>query len=93
MYLTEKFAEFAVHTRYEDIPEQARRKAKQCILDTLGVMLAGSVESASRPVKEYVEEMGGRAQSTVIGLGIKTTAPLAAFANGLVGFVFRNEYY
>ena len=87
MYLAEEFAHFAVDTKYEEISEEAKRKAKQCILDTLGVTLAGSVEPISKPVREYIDVVGGKPQSTIVGLGTKTSAPLAAFANGTFGHV------
>ena len=35
-------AEFVARTRYEAIPRDAVRKAVHCILDLLGVTLAGS---------------------------------------------------
>ena len=87
IYLTEKLADFVIHSEYKDMPEEARHKAKQCILDTIGVTLAGSVEPIHRPVRKYLEEVGGNKQSTVIGLGFKTSAPHAAFANGVFGHV------
>lgn len=87
MYLTEKLAAFVVDTEYEDIQEEARLKAKRCILDCLGVALAGTTHPINEPIKEYLGEIGGKEQSTVIGLGIKTSAPNAAFANGTFGHV------
>lgn len=39
----EKLAEFAAHTQWEDIPEAVQKHAKLVFLDTLGVILAGSV--------------------------------------------------
>lgn len=87
IYLTEKLADFVIHLEYEDIPEEARHKAKQCMLDTFGCALAGSVEPIHKPVREFLEEIGGREQSTVIGLGFKTSAPNAALANGIFGHV------
>ena len=42
MYLTERFARLAVGTRYADLPAAAVAKAKECILDCVGVAIAGS---------------------------------------------------
>ncbi len=86
-YLTEKFAAFVLETRYPDIPGEATHKAKQCILDTIGVTLAGSTDPVRSPVLKYLEEIGGKKQSTVIGVGLKTSAPQAALANGIFGHV------
>ena len=87
MFLTEKLAEFVVDTTYEDIPDEARRKAKRCILDCVGVTLAGSLDPIQVPVKQYLEEIGGNEHSTIIGLGGKTSVLNAAFANGVFGHV------
>ena len=38
----ETLAGFIAGTRFEDIPERVRQHAKLVVLDTLGVMLAGS---------------------------------------------------
>jgi 2-methylcitrate dehydratase PrpD len=85
--ITEKLAKFIVDTEYEDIPEDAKNKAKLCILDCFGVLMAGSVEPIKEPVERYLKRLGGKEESTVIGLGIKTSAPHAAFANGVFGHV------
>ena len=87
MHLTEKFAKLVVGTRFEDIPAEALDKAKQCILDCLGVAVAGSAESIRVPVREYVEAVGGREDATLIGLGGKTSVTNAALANGVFGHV------
>lgn len=87
VYLTEKLADFVVNTEYMAIPEEAVHKAKQCILDCLGVTLAGSIDPINKPIRQYLEEIGGKEQSTVIGLGIKTSASNAAFANGIFGHI------
>ncbi len=38
----EELARFVAQTRLEDIPEAVRRHARLVLLDTLGVILAGS---------------------------------------------------
>lgn len=87
MYLTETFAKLVVGTQYEDIPADARDKAKQCILDCIGVAVAGSAEPINVPVQQYVEAVGGHPECTIIGLGGKTSVTNAALANGVFGHV------
>lgn len=41
MYITERFSEFIVDTRYEVLPEEVIRLAKERILDTVGAAVAG----------------------------------------------------
>jgi 2-methylcitrate dehydratase PrpD len=87
MTLTEQFADFTASTRFADIPHPARRKAKECILDCLGVAVAGTRESIVPPLMQYIDAVGGRPQATVIGSGIKTSVTNAALANGAIGHV------
>jgi 2-methylcitrate dehydratase PrpD len=83
--IQEKLSEFVIEVEYKDIPREAVTVAKQSVLDYLGVTLAGSVEPIGSIVKEYLKEVGGKGLSTVIGLGVKTSCPNAAFANGTLG--------
>ena len=84
MTIAEKIADKIVHTRYENLPAEAIHWAKVAILDTLGVTVAGSVEPLSKIVKEVLTEEGGNPECTVLGLGAKTSALNAAWANGIL---------
>lgn len=87
MYLTEKFADLVIGTQYEDIPASASNKAKECILDCIGVAVAGSAEPIRIPVRQYIDAVGGHPDCTVIGLGTQTSVTNAALANGVFGHV------
>lgn len=81
--LVHELAEFAVGTQHSGLPEAAIEGAKKSILDTLGVILAAiGSEPAIAPIIDIVAESGGRAESSVLGFGIKVPAMMAAFANG-----------
>lgn len=82
MGTTEQIAQFVIETNYDSIPGEAVRLAKDAILDGLGVMLAGSVETTGKIIAEYVKEVGGAPQAGVIGNGFKSSVPQAALANG-----------
>src|ERR671924_1345647 len=84
MSVAEKVAERIVHTRYEDLPDEAIHWAKVAILDTVGVTVAGSIEPLAKIVKEVLNEEGGYPECTVLGLGTKTSALNAAWANGVL---------
>lgn len=87
MSLTERLADFVCSTDYGAIPDPARRKAAHCILDCIGVTLAGSVDPIRVPVMHYLAAVGGREDATVIGSRTKTSVANAAFANGVLGHV------
>lgn len=87
MYLTETFARLVAGTRYEEISAEARTKAKECMLDCMGVTIAGSAEPIAAPVTQYIDAVGGHAECTIVGLGGRTSVTHAALANGVFGHV------
>jgi 2-methylcitrate dehydratase PrpD len=78
------WARHAIGYQAGDLPAPVAHITKLSILDTLGVMLAASSFSASilEPVVGFVQDSGGRPQSTVAVFGPKVPTALAAFANG-----------
>lgn len=82
MGATGSIANFIVETSYDRIPKEAVSSAKGAILDSLGCILAGSQEPSGSITKEYVRELGGNPEASVIGGGFKTSVPQAALANG-----------
>jgi len=87
VYLTETFARLVTGTRFGDVPAAGVAKAKDCILDCLGVAIAGAAESIREPVMRYIEAVGGAADATLVGIGGKTAVTNAALANGVFGHV------
>jgi len=82
MGATELIANFIVDTGYDRIPTEAMSAAKGAIVDGLGCILAGSHEPSGSIIKEYVKELGGNPEASVIGGGFKTSVTQAALANG-----------
>jgi 2-methylcitrate dehydratase PrpD len=81
----EKLAHFVAVTPWEAIPSAVREHAKLVLLDTLGVMLAGSVQPEVAGARARLTETGGRG-ATVYAPGWPTTDPrTAALLNGLAG--------
>lgn len=83
MELTTRIAEVAVRTTYDDLSAEDVLAAKMAILDTLGVMLAGS--GAGEGVGEVmglVEALGGTDECTLVAQDAKTNPVLAALGNG-----------
>ena len=83
MYLTEKFARLVVNAAYADLPSRAVEKAKECILDCIGVAIAGSAEPVRGPLQHYLNAIGGPEEATIVGLGRKTSMTNAALVNGV----------
>ncbi|MFC1935113.1 MmgE/PrpD family protein [Chloroflexota bacterium] len=91
--VSEKIAEWVITTKYSDIPTEVVNIAKLCILDSIGVTLAGTREPVTEIVRKYLNNVKGAEQSTVIGLGIKTICTEAAFANGLISHCLDYDDY
>ena len=82
MSVTSACADFTLGLKIADVPADAVKWAKWGILDCTGVALAGSATETSAIINNYLEFVGGNPQARVLGLGVKTSAPEAAMANG-----------
>jgi 2-methylcitrate dehydratase PrpD len=82
MGVTEQLAAFVVETVFADVPPRAYTRAKEAMLDGLGCALVGSPTPSGKLMIQYVRERSEAPRAAVIGSGFKTSAPLAALANG-----------
>ena len=81
----EVLARFAAETRWEDIPAPVQRQTKLVLLDTLGVILAGSVRPEVAQVRERMAATAGTG-ATVYACGWPVHDPrTAALLNGIAG--------
>lgn len=85
MQVTKKLADFVVNTTYENFPPEAVEQAKVCLLDFLGVALAAGNEPITEIISRFLRYCGGNPRCSVIGMDLRTSAPLAALANGALG--------
>jgi 2-methylcitrate dehydratase PrpD len=83
--ITERLAAHTAAVKFTDIPPEAIEKAKDCILDQIGVELIGSTLEWNKIAYRYVAEMGARGESTVVNYGDKVLAQDAAFVNATFG--------
>jgi 2-methylcitrate dehydratase PrpD len=81
--LAETLADFIVGLDLADVPSRIVERAKLCLLDGLGAMLAGSRSETGAIARGLVDEVGGPPQAGVVGSGLRTSAPWAALANGM----------
>lgn len=79
-----KLAKMVVNTKYDDIPSEMIELAKKAIFDTIAVTIAGSKWESVPDVAELVHQWGGNPESSVLIYGHKVSAPMAAFANGVM---------
>ncbi len=82
--LTRTLAERAVAMTYDALPAEVRELARQCVLDYLGVGLAGADDELVRILLEELAELGGAAQAGVVGHAARLPVLSAALVNGAV---------
>lgn len=67
------------------LPAAVVERAKVHLVDTFAAMISGSRLVPGKKAIGYVKSLGGKPEAGVIGTRIVTSAPNAAFANGMFG--------
>lgn len=81
----EKLLSFVYDVDPDDPPNEAMEMARKCLVDTVGVAIAGSEEPATRIVDEYVDVVGADGEATVLGRDATRSHIHAALSNGVQG--------
>jgi 2-methylcitrate dehydratase PrpD len=83
---TDAVVRFIAQATFEELPPEAIAIAKHCIIDGIGVMLAGSTQAAGRIVRELAADLGTRTEATAFGPEpMRTGVAQAALVNGTSG--------
>jgi 2-methylcitrate dehydratase PrpD len=83
--LRAQFAKIIQAVRYEDLPPEVVIQSKKCLLDFIGVTLAGGDLGISPIATRLIGSLGGKAEASVVGQDLKLPAHAAAFLNGVQG--------
>ena len=79
-------AAFVENVRFADIPLEAMRMGTRCLLDGLGLFVAGSEEHTVQLLVDDAEQTGGRPDALLLSRGnIKVPGPMAARVLGTAG--------
>jgi 2-methylcitrate dehydratase PrpD len=81
----ERLARFVTETSPDAIPPESYRAALQASFDCVGVALAGAMQPHGKMIVDFVDAQGGKTVCTIIGNKLRTSAYLAALANGTIG--------
>lgn len=85
---TKELAELVLSTRAEALPPDVCLTTKACMLDSIGVGLAGSVDELVFILDSVLSDLGGSKQSSVIGRRSKFSVADAALLNGAIIHTF-----
>jgi len=86
---SEKLVHYLLNLKYEEIPPEVLSQAKLCVLDTLGIALAGSLTPLGKIVRGFAVGQGGKEETTIFNYGDRISAVLAAYANGTMAFCYN----
>jgi 2-methylcitrate dehydratase PrpD len=79
-------AAFVEQVTADDLPSEAVRIGTRCVLDGVGLYVAGSEEHSVELLIAEAEHVGGRAEALLLGRGkTKVPAPMAARVLGTAG--------
>jgi 2-methylcitrate dehydratase PrpD len=79
-------AEFVENVTYNDVPAEALRIGTRCLVDGLGLFVAGSEEHSVKILADEAAELGGRPEALLLRRGsIKVPASMAARVLGTAG--------
>jgi len=81
---TRDVAGFITSTSFDTLPPEVVAKAKVAIRDHLGVLLAAHDDKAVAAAREVALAMGGREESTLIGIGVKVPCNMASLVNAVM---------
>jgi 2-methylcitrate dehydratase PrpD len=82
--VTARLAQHTAGLRWAALDDEVRQVARQCIMDWLGVAVAGSEDDTSRIVREESCEQGGNPQASIIRGGMSSVLQ-TALVNGTAG--------
>jgi 2-methylcitrate dehydratase PrpD len=88
---TIRLAEYAVRLRYEEIPPEVLQRAKDCIADTVAVILFGGQFPWSKMIIAQARRMGQGGKCSILGASSRVNAPAAALAHGAMTHAFEQD--
>ncbi len=82
--ISQRWAKFALGLNYENIPSAALEEAKRFLLDSVGCAFSALDNKDTQAAYNYIQDLGGKEQATIIGWGTKANLPQATLINSLL---------
>jgi len=83
---TRAVVDWTLAASIDDFPPDVVTEGRRCVLDGVGVILAGSAAQCSRILRDQIASQGGHAEASILGTqGERAPASLSARANGTSG--------
>jgi 2-methylcitrate dehydratase PrpD len=78
---TASLARYISETKFSDLPGPVVRKAKRCILDSIGCAIGGYASLQGHALADLMVGLGGKPDATILGSGLRVSMPNAALVN------------
>lgn len=92
MQLSQAIAEHIATARFEHLSPKGVQMTKYSLLDALGVMLGASgIGEGCDAFAQLAIESGAKPEAVILGYGVRTSASLAALANGAMAHALDFE--
>ena len=82
--ISQRWAKFALELNYKNIPSVAIEEAKRFLLDSVGCAFSALDNKDTQAAYNYIQDLGGKEQATIIGWGTKANLPQATLINSLL---------
>jgi 2-methylcitrate dehydratase PrpD len=89
--ITNTLAEFAARTAFKDLPAATIEATKRCVLDGIGVSMAGSRLGEGCAAFIDMASLAGTGPSTILGTACKASMEAAALTNGALAHALDYE--
>jgi 2-methylcitrate dehydratase PrpD len=87
MGTTVELAKFIAGLNASEIPPDVLHQAKRCLIDWLGVTLAGSADPSTAVLCAVADDLNSGAQATILGRGRGASLLIAVLTNGYTSHV------
>jgi 2-methylcitrate dehydratase PrpD len=83
--IIDSLVQYLLAARNSSLPAEVLQKGKSHLLDSLAAVVSGSTLKPGKLGLQHARDLGGKEECRVLGSNFKTTAIMAAFANGMSG--------
>jgi 2-methylcitrate dehydratase PrpD len=83
LHALQRIAHWSSALSYDVVPDEVRSVTRRCLIDTLGVTLAGVRTNVGERSRKFACTVGAPGHASVVGEQSRLAAPMAAFANAV----------
>jgi 2-methylcitrate dehydratase PrpD len=83
--LTSELSDYIQHVTYDALSPKVVQRAKEAVIDGVGVMLAGHSTDCATLIRRYIGGLGASGSCPAVGDSFALPAEYAALANGVNG--------